>query len=142
MYTHPIHHYAVKYPSEWNLQEEPNVTFSSPNVQITEGGSIVIGQEIVIFVEYNVSRPSLDTLANRLSAPGLNVVKKGEVVVDGLPALWYVAEGPGTDETMTGVMLTSENIVYRIESYYGKYSYKEAEEILKTMLSTLKIPQI
>jgi len=137
-YTSIPHRFSTKYPPSWTLRETPNVVVSSPGIEKTLGGTVIGGGEVVIFVDDHPPDRALPTLFNISTTKDLRVIERREVSINNLSALWYVAEGAGIDGTMTGVMVTTESKVYRIESYYGRKDKEEIVKVLELMLTSME----
>lgn len=138
IYRNTSHGYSIKYPSKWVLREMPNVVVSSPDLKVTNGGTVVGGGEIVIFASDNPSdKPLSDVYRNALNSD-FHIIERKERMISNLPSLQYEATGAGIDGTMSGAMVVAKSKLYRIEAYYGQQDRDRIVQVLELMLGSIE----
>lgn len=139
VYTRVAHRYSIKYPTDWSLQEVPNIAFKSSGYEITPNGIVVAGGMIVIGVSDYPSNEPLSEIYSNEGPTDFTIVKRKEITISNLPALWYVAEAPGsTAGTITGAIVATGNRLYGIAAYYSNNDKDKIVEVFELMLKSMK----
>lgn len=138
--------YSVKYPPNWTLRGQPNVYFSSSDIEYDQigTGAVLRGGQIAIFEsEYpnHTSDNSCSSLYSNTENADTDfaIVSKEDIIIDQIPACLYIASHPGNEDgTFSGITIYKNNKRYAIEAAYSKKDKDSVLQIHQQILSTFK----